>query len=157
MIDKGLLPKAYVEVLEIIKYIPKNDYYKIPKEILQNMQNEKDINYTYTISCFDNFQNQEMLKETEAILAVLYRDYWATPEQKVKILNKEKKDMQIIEIEKTKKYNPDNIFHNRQNIVKESNIILDNHKQNIEMIDYNQQKWYKKIFTKILRIFKIKY
>ena len=91
MIDRKLFPKAYVEVLEIIKYIPKKEYDKIPQYILQNMENEKDVSYTYTVTYFDNFQEQRMLKETEAILAVFYRDYWSTPYQKERIKTKKKK------------------------------------------------------------------
>ena len=114
MIDRKLFPKAYVEVLEIIKYIPKKEYDKIPQYILQNMENEKDVSYTYTVTYFDNFQEQRMLKETEAILAVFYRDYWSTPYQKERIkAKKEKYDMEKLEEEKRKKYNSNNLFKDR--------------------------------------------
>lgn len=36
MINEALFPKAYKEVLEILKYIPADEYNKIPKEIIQN-------------------------------------------------------------------------------------------------------------------------
>ena len=36
MINKLLMPKAYVEVLKILKYLPENDYKKIPYEIITN-------------------------------------------------------------------------------------------------------------------------
>lgn len=110
MIDKLLMPKAYVEVLEILNYIPSEDYNKIPNEIIENMHLYSDRNYTYQITSFDNFQEQEMLKETETILAVLFRDYWATEEKSKKIREKERYDLNILEIEKREKYNPNNIF-----------------------------------------------
>ena len=95
MIDELLMPKAYVEVLEILRYIPVEDYNKIPTEIIENMQLNADKEYKYIVTHPDNFQEQEMLKETETILAVLYRDYWATEEQRKRILEKEKYIIQM--------------------------------------------------------------
>ena len=104
MINKEMLPKAYVEVLEILKLISKDDYEKIPKYIIENMEKEKDISYKYEVSYIDDFSKQEMLKETEAILAVLYRDYWTTEEQKKKIQEIEVLERKISEEEKVKRY-----------------------------------------------------
>ena len=104
MINKEMLPKAYVEVLEILKLISKDDYEKIPKYIIENMEKEKDISYKYEVSYINDFLNQKMLKETEAILAVFYRDYWTTEEQKKKIQEIELLERKIAEEEKIKKY-----------------------------------------------------
>ena len=38
---------SYVEVLEILKHIPKEDYEKIPKEKIEFYENNKDKNYIY--------------------------------------------------------------------------------------------------------------
>ena len=65
MIDKLLIPKAYVEVLEILKYIPEADYKKVPNEIIENMKINADKEYNYVVTHFENFFEQEMLKETE--------------------------------------------------------------------------------------------
>ena len=104
MMNKEMLPKAYVEVLEILKLISKDDYEKIPKYIIENMEKEKDISYKYEVSYINDFLNQKMLKETEAILAVFYRDYWTTEEQKKKIQEIELLERKIAEEEKIKKY-----------------------------------------------------
>lgn len=104
MINKEMLPKAYNEVLEILKLISRDDYEKIPKYIIENMEYEKDISYKYEVSYIDDFQKQKMLKETEAILAVFYREYWATEEQKKKIQEIEILERKIAEEEKIKKY-----------------------------------------------------
>ena len=82
MISEALFPKAYKEVLEILKYIPVDEYNKIPKEIIQNMEEKQDNEYQYMVTNFENFNEQPMLKETEAILSVFYRDYWATTEER---------------------------------------------------------------------------
>ncbi len=126
MINKSLMPKAYTEVLEILKYIPKSEYNKIPKEIIENMQLNSDKEYKYEITNFDNFQNQNMLNETEAILAVIFRDYWATPYQKERIKEKELSEEIKNEKQKREEYNPDSIFKDRLN-----------NKQNETKIDNN--------------------
>ena len=124
MIDKLLMPKAYVEVLEIMKYIPVEDYNKIPYEIIKNMQLNMDKEYRFTVTHFNDFQKQEMLKETETILAVLFRDYWTTEENRNRILEKEKYDLKVSEEEKREKYNPDNIFKNKleETVVENTNL-----------------------------------
>ncbi len=104
MIDKAVLSKAYVEVLEILNFIPYDDYQKIPSSIIENMYQNIDDTYRFRISDFDNFQNQPLLKETEAILAVLYRDYLTTEEEKKYIKGQEKRELFLLEKEKSNRY-----------------------------------------------------
>ena len=104
MINKMMLPKAYAEVLEILKFVPKDDYDKVPNYIIENMQQEKDLSYEYKLTFIEGFENQKLLKETEAILAVFYRDYWASDEQKKKLQEIEVIERKIAEEEKVKKY-----------------------------------------------------
>ena len=128
MISEALFPKAYKEILEILKYIPVDEYNKIPKNIIKNMEKKQDKQYQYEVTNLENFNNQPMLRETEAILSVLYRDYWATAEEKKKIRDKEKSEIEVLEIEKKEKYNPDDLFKkkinlNNENTVKDLSII----------------------------------
>ena len=142
MIDKMIFPKAYVEVLEILKYIPEDEYEKIPIELIHKMQIEADKEYKFEVTNFENFQEQKLLKETETILAVLYRDYWASKEKRQIIFEKEKKDFNILEIEKRKKFNPDDLF-----VRKEKN--ENNHQKNTDetaMVEYKE-----KFFMKLLK------
>ena len=104
MINKMMLPKAYAEVLEILKFVPKDDYDKVPNYIIENMQQEKDLSYEYKLTFIEGFENQKLLKETEVILAVFYRDYWASDEQKKKLQEIEVIERKIAEEEKVKKY-----------------------------------------------------
>ena len=113
MISEALFPKAYKEVLEVLKYIPVDEYNKIPEDIIQNMKKKQDNQYQYEVTNLENFKEQPMLRETEAILSVLYRDYWATTEERKKIREKEKSEIEVLEIEKRQKYNPDDLFKKR--------------------------------------------
>lgn len=102
--------KAYTEVLEIIKYFPKEEYAKIPIEKIEFYKNNMDRNYNFTINPEIDLSEQNISIEANAIIVNLFRDYYATEEQKVKIKEileiNDKKEEQ----EKRTKYNPDNLF-----------------------------------------------
>ena len=77
--------KAYVEVLEILKYFPKKDYMKIPEEKIEFYKKNKDKNYIFTINPKVDLSKQNISREANAIIVNLYRDYFATEEQKLNI------------------------------------------------------------------------
>lgn len=105
---------AYTEVIEILKYVPNEDVQKIPEEKLEFYKENMDKEYNYKLDFEKKFEEQEMSEITKAILANIFRDYWATPYQKERIEAKEKYDLYKIEEEKRKRYNPDDIFKNAQ-------------------------------------------
>ncbi len=107
--------KAFKEVIVILKFIPKSDYNKIPKDILETMEHEQDLEYNYYVDFKHDFKEQKMSDITKAILANFYRDYWATPEERKEILDNERLQRTKTEKELREKYNPDNIFKNRKN------------------------------------------
>lgn len=107
---KSNYPKAYTEVLEILKFIPQQDVEKIPKDIREMMEKKKDDTYHFTVQGTDDFSKLKILDETEAIFVNFFRDYWATPEQRDKIIAKQIYDKKDIEEEKNKKYNSKDIF-----------------------------------------------
>ena len=113
MVDKEYA-KAYTEVIEILKNVPEEDVQKIPKEKLEFYKKNMDNEYQYRVDEAKKFENQEMSEITKAILANIFRDYWATSYQKEKIEEKEKYDLEKLEQEKKNKYNPDDIFKNEK-------------------------------------------
>ena len=110
------------EVLEIINNISYDDYIKIPKDIIQNLEDFRDKNNAFTYNPSLTLDEQNVSEEAKAIIAVLYRDYLASQEQR-KIIENREKEYYIKEEEKKKKnYNPENLFSNikRNNFKKES-------------------------------------
>lgn len=102
--------KAYTEVCEILKYIPEEDYNKIPKDYIQILEKNKDKNYMFKLDEKKTLEKQHILRETKIILAVIYKKYWATPEEQ-KIINKKIKfDIEQSEIKKQEKYKTNDIF-----------------------------------------------
>ncbi len=148
MINQELLPKAYTEVLEILNYISEEYLSNIPKEIIDFFRKESKKDYQYNVTEFDTFENQKMLYETKVILSVLYRDYFVSDEVKKQILQEENIQMQIIEKEKSKKYNVDDIFKNE----KKENIIDKNESSVPRQI--KKKGFFTKIIDKIKNMFK---
>ena len=114
MVIENNLPKAYKEVLEIVNHMSKRDYDKVDKNILSAMKNQADWEYDYKVEHIKDFQNQEMLLETKYILAIFFRDYWATERQRNRILEKERIDTKIEEKKKQLQYSPNDIFKNKK-------------------------------------------
>lgn len=137
---------AYTEVIEILKYMPKEDTNKIPKEIIKYYTDNMDASYNFKIDTEKAFKEQKLLEKTKIVLAILFRDYWATEEQREKIKQKEAYDMYVVELNKKQKYNSDNIFKKKK-------------KQNIEMtealVEYKKENWYGKFLEFMKRVFQI--
>ena len=132
---------AYSEVLEILKYIPKEELNKVPQDMLEMFKTNASYENQFIYDPNKTLQEQNVSETARAIIAILYRDYWATENQKQKILNKQNLDREKM---KEEMYSPDNIFlkHNIQ------------HKENsttneIAMVEYKES-----IFTKIINWFK---
>lgn len=114
---------AYSEVLEILKYMSKENYNKIPKSMIEVFNKNNNKNYKFKYDINKTLDEQNVSKKAKTIIAILFRDYWATEKQREKILAKEKYDMQKIEKEKYEKYNPEDMFKNKGNIACKTGIL----------------------------------
>ena len=102
--------KAYKEVMEILNFVPKESVDKIPQTIIDTFKAKMDKDYNFKVDINKSFDEQELLDETKAIFANIFRDYWATPYQKERIEAKEKYDRQKMEEEKRERYDADDLF-----------------------------------------------
>lgn len=124
--------KAYKEVIEILKFVPEESVNKIPKEMIETFKKNMDIDYKFQVNLENSFEEQNLLEETKDIFAIIFRDYWATPYQKERIMAKENYDREIKE--KRDNYNPDDIFKKRKEENEEicnKNLPLEMSKKNI--------------------------
>ena len=106
--DDITFSQACVEVLEVLKYMKKDDVQKLPKIKIELYEKNKDNSYKFKYNKDLKYEEQKISKKAKAILANLYIDYWATDSEKIKIKNIEMK--QINEAEKNKKEKYDNYF-----------------------------------------------
>ena len=124
--------KAYKEVLEIIKYFPEEEYNKIPTEKIEFYKNIMDNEYEFTINPAIDLSEQNISKESNAIIVALYQDYFSTEEQRQKIREILELNEKKVEQEKREKYNPNNLFNN---IIKD---IPKNNVQETALVEYQE-------------------
>ena len=67
--------QAFSEVNEILSYLSKENYNKIPKEVIDAIEENKDDDYVFFIDTTIPFEEQEILEESKAILFNIYKDY----------------------------------------------------------------------------------
>ena len=143
--------KAYKEIIEILKYVPKENVDKIPKEMLEMFEDEQDKEYTFKVDTTKAFEEQELLEETKAIFSNIFRDYWANDYQKKKIIEKENADRVKWEEEKYIKYNPKDLFISRQKVFNNQNTI---DKVDVNLPVIKKENLFKKLINKIFKFIK---
>jgi len=132
---------AYAEVDAILDMLETEAVEKIPVKVREFFKNEKDKNYIPKISeDFSEIENMELMRETICLLTILDINYWCeTEEEKQFVLNKLKENDRIKEEELREKYNPDNIFKNKNNT-----------QEIVAMVEYKEPNFIKRILNKIL-------
>lgn len=148
--------KAYTEILEIIKYFSKESLEKLPKENIEMYNIEKDRDYNFTYNEELELDEQNVSKLTTILLANLYIQYLASEEEKNRIKERDKKELELLENQKREMYNPDKIFENRKEAIYKYNIEgISNLKQNANTSLAIVKK--QNIFTKIIEKIKLKF
>ena len=141
---------AYKEVLDILKYVPKEDFEKIPKKKIEMFSKCANYDYHFEYNPDITLQEQNVSDIAQTIIAILFRDYWATDEQREKIIAKENYDMELLEREKEEKYNPDDLFKNNiEPIIEEKSESTEK-----SLVNVSDIKWYKKVWKFITNFLK---
>ena len=136
MITKEINTKSLAEVYYIISNLEEEYKNKIPDAVTDNIIKYMDKNYEY-------IEENEILPETKALLAVLIEKYFDNIEFNKKL--KEYNQYYFIKTneEKEKKYNTDAIFPSKNNIEKENSLI-----------EIQNNKWYEQIWSFFRNIFR---
>ena len=141
--------KAYKEIVEILKYIPEESVNKIPKDMRDMFEAEQLKTYNFQIDTEKTFEEQELLEETKAILANIFRDYWATEIQREKIIKKQENDRLILEEQKKSLYDTENIF-------KKQDICGKTEAKEVTKMAVYKANFITRVFNKIKKFLKIK-
>ena len=142
--------EAFTETLEILKRVEKDIINKIPKQFITFLESNKNVDYNPNIDFSDEKWEDTIKPETQAIIALIYRDYIVSKEERKKLIEEEEQEEIKIENERREKYNPDNVFKNRQKNIQ------DNLENNMQLIELKEYPWYKKVFNKILKVLGLK-
>jgi hypothetical protein len=136
---------AYSEVIGILKFLSQEDYEKIPKEKINLFETNANKDYVFEYNPDKTLQKQDVSKIARTIIAILFRDYWATEEQRNKIKAFQNNKRHQIEEENRQKYDTD--------IFKSKNSAVDDNKneqtENMQLVEYKEN-----IFKRILGFFK---
>ncbi len=136
---------ACTEVLEVLNYISKEDYNKVPRDVIQVLENNKKDDIVFLYNPWKDINEQKMSETGRMMLALFFRDYWATEVQKNKIKAFQNNKRHQIEEENRQKYNTD-IFKNRNTTINESQ---NEQAENIQLVEYKEN-----IFRRILGFFR---
>lgn len=137
---------TYSEVSSFLNILLEEDRNKIPKKLRDLIENEKSKEYTPTYSYDIPIENQNISDEAIAMIALLHLNYWCRDNNEKERLNTIFDDNENkYQKELSEKYNPDNLFKNKQSKVE----TVEN---SVAMIEYKES-----IFTKIKNWFKRTY
>ena len=132
---------AYGEVLEILKYISKEEFNKIPHNMVEMFRENASNENKFVYNPNKTLQEQNVSEIARTIIAILFRDYWATETQREKILAKQNYDREKI---KEEIYNTNNIFQKHDTNQKQNSMTNE-----VAMVEYKES-----IFNKIKNWFK---
>lgn len=137
MID-NTYKNAFKEVYVILENTDETLLSKIPNKFIDFLKTHMNSNYKTNIKNNIRIDKQPLLKETEAILALLYRSYWASDEEKKSFSKVKKKENNFKDI--------NDIFEKRKNI----NAVTIDH----DLMVVPKENFINKLIQKIKSIFK---
>ena len=147
---------AYTEVLDILRYISKEDYEKIPKSKIKVFEENSNKNSSFKSDVDKTLEEQNISEIAKMIIAILCRDYWTTNEQRYIIIKKqrearEEQERQIRErIEQNRQIKEDSL----KVIDVSSDLDLDlDYSRGTNLEIYKEENIFKKIISKIKEIF----
>ena len=134
--------EAITETLDILKHTKKEDVDKISSKFIDFLNANASKTYKPELDHTKNIKDMQLKHKTKAILAIIYKKYWCDSEKQEQF-NRVLKENEIRhEKELRKKYNPDNLFKNKETKVE----TVEN---SVAMVEYKES-----IFTKIKNWFK---
>lgn len=75
--------RACVEVMAILRYATREEMEKIPKQLLDFFGRNCDPYYEFSVGEGQQLRDLTLLSETKGLLAMIYREYWCTAEERL--------------------------------------------------------------------------
>ncbi len=147
---KEIDKQAIAEVIEILNHSESEITSKIPEKFIQFLHDNSDNEYKVNIDFNNENWDDTIKQDTKAILALIYRDYIVSKEERDKLLQEEQERLDKEEQELREKYNPDNLFKKKNDAVEEKDI---NSINNMQLVVIKEDNWFKRIWKKIISFF----
>lgn len=123
--------KAYVEVIEIIKRMSRKEREKIPVTLLNNLEKQKDNEYSFEYQKDKTLEEQNLKIETKALLVEIYEKYLAPQTEQEMWKKYDAMCMNLIEQKKRNRYNPDKIFNQKTKTESKNQLPMKTEKKNV--------------------------
>lgn len=136
--------KRLVEVECILKMLDNKYITKIPQEVWNYIDENKDKDYIFKYDNNRTLNEQNLNIDTISILTYINIEYLLEDDEKRELLTLLRNDEIIAEQDKRKKYNPDDLFNNKK---------LES-KEEVSLIEIKIEKWYEKLFSFLKNMFK---
>ncbi len=145
--------KPVSEVIDILKHSEIEVTQKIPKKFIEFLTKNSDHDYIPDIDYSEENWENSIEEDAKVLIALIYRDYIMSEEEKEKVKEEAEKQEQEIR----EKYNPDNLF--KKNLKIENEKSQDDTEQEVQksLLIIKEEKWYERIINKIKEIFGIKH
>lgn len=141
--------EAAVEVLDILKHTREEDVNKIPRKFIEFLENNKSETYIADLDHTKAIKEMDLKPKTQALLGLIYLKYWADEEGKRAFKKKAKENEIKYQEELREKYNTDNLFKNKKEIIKDENI-----KEEMVLQTIQHETFIQRIINKIKGIFR---
>ena len=106
--------KALAEVNMIFKIMEKDMLNKIPVSFLKFVEQKKSNSYIINLNMELSLDEQNLLKETRAILSLIYRSYLCDPNERMKLKLDDSIELKMKRMELNEKFSYDNLFKKRK-------------------------------------------
>ena len=148
--------EASAEINEILKYLPKEEVEKIPSKLREFFKEVSSKDYVTNINPNMPLDKQQIKEKTKDIIALIYRNYWCSEEERKELDQKLIENDKKFEEELREKYNPDNIFKNNVTTTKKEEPEVKEEKIEQSLVPQETGKWYQRFLDMVKRWFKNK-
>lgn len=148
--------EASAEINEIFKYLPKEEVEKIPSKLREFFKEVSSKDYVTNINPNMPLDKQQIKEKTKDIIALIYRNYWCSEEERKELDQKLIENDKKFEEELREKYNPDNIFKNNVTTTKKEESEVKEEKIEQSLVPQETGKWYQRFLDMVKRWFKKK-
>ena len=145
--------RSFTELVETFNQFSEDEISIFPKNLIENFKKNMDKNYIWEFDKSKSVKDQNYLTETKALIVNLYKKYLCPESEKEKWKKYDSICNNLIEEEKRKKYNPDQIFTPRlENKI--NNETKEHSCENMLLAEIKEETIFQKVFNKIIKFFK---
>lgn len=139
--------EAIAETLDILEHTQESDVEKISKKFIDFLKENRSNTYKPKLDYTKSIKDMNLKNQTIGILSIINKKYWCNDQEREAFEEKLKQNEIRYQKELNEKYNINKLFKDK-GLKKVANTNI------TDLTEYTEQKWYQKIFGKILKIFR---